>query len=539
MSTKADVDEFYTKYPLEVHDFPARFKKISEIASGSLLDAGCGTGTLSKYYKGEYLGVDLSEVAIQKACENRRKDANFQVADITKLLDLRNEIFDTIVLGEMLEHVREDDNIFHNLEKHSRIGTKWIITVPNANRVPDPDHVREFTIPVLREKLSKFGTVRFYNWEGAFARIMCSVEVGVFKEPKIGLAMMVWNEERGIERAVLSALELVDEIHISVDTKTTDNTRALARLYADVYKEHKFKDDFSKARNSTHAGMKSEWIFFIDGHEYVQPHPDVREKLSKEKDGYMIKVIMESGGSFFYPRLYRNGIQFKNRIHNLIQTKNVELLPELTIIHDRDNGLAPSQREARAKQRSRMMPWIFTWNLLKNPSDLRSRYYLARYYQDAKKWHVAMRHYTIYLEKTSNPTEAYQAAYQAHMCALATENYAKALEFLDFCELAAPMRWETYKRKGMIYIEKQNWPQAIINLEASLKESPQIGFDSPEPKQEAHTRERLGFAYYQVGDFLQAKKHWQDALEHKPPKGIVALLEKRISFINALRPAQK
>jgi tetratricopeptide (TPR) repeat protein len=261
----------------------------------------------------------------------------------------------------------------------------------------------------------------------------------------------------------------------------------------------------------------------------------LREALGDKHDGYMIKITMEAKNHFFYPRLYKNGIQFKNKIHNLVQTKDVGFLPQLEIFHDRDGGLAPSQREARAKQRSRMMPWIFTWNIIKDPSDLRSRYYLARYYQDAKKWDVALRHYRIYLEKTTNPTESYQAAYQAHICALALEDYKRALEFLDFCELAAPLRWETYKRKGMIYLEKKNWSQALINLEAALKESPQIGFDSPEPKIDAHTMERIGFVYFQLKDLKSAKDTFEKALKLSPPAHMEQLLKKRIDFIDRLK----
>lgn len=532
MSSKEVADAFYTQYPLEIHDYPQRFEKIASLCSGKVLDIACGTGTLSKYWAGSYLGIDISEVAIKSARENRRKDAKFDVADITKSIAIISETYDTIVLGEFLEHVKDDTEIFKNLEGWSKIGTKWIISVPNGDRIPDPDHVRMFTVPELRKKLSIFGRVKFYNWHGAQGRIMCSVEVGKFNEPYIGLALMAWNEEKGLERAILSCLDLVDEIVISIDTKTTDKSREIAKRYADTYKEHKWKNDFSGARNWTHTGMKSQWILFLDGHEYISEYPDIYGKLSPDQDGYMIKVVMENGGHFFYPRIYKNGIQFKNRIHNLIQTEKVQRIPNFTIIHDRIHGLAPEQREARNKQRARMMPWIFTWNLIKNPNDTRSRYYLARYYQDAKKWNVAIRHYVLYLEKSTNEIEAFQASYQAHICALAMNNEKRALEFLEHCDRLVPMRWETMKRRGLIYIAGQKWPQAIINLAGALNEMPDVPFDSPEPKNDGETLERLGFAFFQIGMHKEAKEAWERALKLNPPKSIVLLLNQRIQFLN-------
>lgn len=535
MSTKEVSDAFYTKYPLEQHDYPARFKKIASLCTGHVLDLGCGTGTLTKYYAGKYTGFDISPVACALARKNRRKDATFIEKDITTPLNDVIPVPDTIVIAETLEHIKDDKTLFGNLEAWSRIGTKWVISVPNGDRVPDPDHVRTFTIPELRKKLSLYGRVRFYNWEGAIDRIICSVDVGSFEEPLVGLSMIVWNEAVGLERAILSCIDFVDEIFISVDSKTTDSTNEIARRYADEHRHHTWHNDFSRARNEAQLGMKSKWIFFVDGHEFVKSYPVLKDKLDDKHDGFMVRVEMENGGHFFYPRLYRNGIEFKNRVHNLIQTKNVELMPDLVIVHDRITGLAPEQRANRLKQRSRMMPWIFTLNLLKNPNDLRSRYYLARYYQDRKKWTAALRHYRLYLEKTENNTEGYQAAYQAHICALALESYKRALEFLDACDKMAPLRWETYKRRGMIYLEMQNWSQAIINLGAALNESPQKGFDSPEAKLDWHTYERLGFAYFQVYQFKLAEQAWQNALEKDPPEQMKELIKKRLQFIGRIK----
>ena len=70
-------DDFFNNYPVNVHDNPDRFRAVAQLLSGKVLDVACGTGTLSDYYAGGYVGVDISDVAIAKAREIRRKNANF------------------------------------------------------------------------------------------------------------------------------------------------------------------------------------------------------------------------------------------------------------------------------------------------------------------------------------------------------------------------------------------------------------------------------------------------------------------------------
>jgi SAM-dependent methyltransferase len=81
--------------------------------TGSLLDAGCGTGEhtiLAARYSARALGIDVSpraiEIARRKAAESG-VDASFQVLDALRLVTL-GEAFDTIV-DSGLFHVFDDD----------------------------------------------------------------------------------------------------------------------------------------------------------------------------------------------------------------------------------------------------------------------------------------------------------------------------------------------------------------------------------------------------------------------------------------------
>jgi SAM-dependent methyltransferase len=90
------------------------FARLAEAGAltGSLLDAGCGTGEhtiLAARYNARALGIDVSpravEIARHKAAE-RGVDVSFQVLDALRLVAL-GETFDTIVDSGLL-HVFDD-----------------------------------------------------------------------------------------------------------------------------------------------------------------------------------------------------------------------------------------------------------------------------------------------------------------------------------------------------------------------------------------------------------------------------------------------
>src|SRR3972149_3998777 len=139
-------DDFFSKYPVNVHDSPDRFKAVSALLSGDVLDVACGTGTLADYYSGKYTGVDISDVAITKA-------------KITE-----SASFDSVYLGEFLEHIENDDVVFKNVLTILRPQGRIVVTVPNVNRVPDERHCRIFTVPQIRRGYGKYGKINFHNW---------------------------------------------------------------------------------------------------------------------------------------------------------------------------------------------------------------------------------------------------------------------------------------------------------------------------------------------------------------------------------------
>ena len=239
MKDKKYYDEFFKAHSVQVHNNSDRHLKIAELCQGNVLDLACGTGSLADYWRGLYTGIDISDIAIYKAREIRRKTALFMVADLLENNFVSSQKFSTVVMSEFLEHIDNDETIFENIKTILAPNGKIICSVPNGPRVPDESHCRVFTVPQIRRDYSKYGKISFHNWTGFAKRIIFTIEPDSIDENLLSLVMCVKDEEKGIENAILSTISLVDRIVISVDSATTDKTREIAELYADELKTHK------------------------------------------------------------------------------------------------------------------------------------------------------------------------------------------------------------------------------------------------------------------------------------------------------------
>lgn len=99
-----------------------------------ILDVGCGNGNISLALGSlgyNILGVDIDPVSIEKANEiNQFSNVRFQVYDANQF-NLTDQ-FDAIVCSEVLEHLKNPEDLVKTLHSILKPGGVFIATVPNG-----------------------------------------------------------------------------------------------------------------------------------------------------------------------------------------------------------------------------------------------------------------------------------------------------------------------------------------------------------------------------------------------------------------------
>jgi SAM-dependent methyltransferase len=527
-------DKFYNDNSVIVHNNPDRFGSVSSLLFGRVLDVACGTGDLSDYFLGYYVGVDFSGIAISRAREIKRKNATFKIADFAKDAFISDQKFDCAYLGEFLEHIEDDKIVFENLKDLLISGGRVVVTVPNGERVPDESHCRVFTVPQIRKEYSKYGKVTFHNWSGFKSRILFTIDLGVEPQNNLCLVMTVKDEEVGIENAIISALPYVDRVVVSVDTKSKDKTALIAECYADELKFHEWKDDFSKARNEAHENVKSKFILFLDGHEYIESVGNFRDLLFLPIDGILVTIKMENCTSFMYPRIYKNGLQFENAVHNALDCKIIKYCPDFVIVHDRPNLQSKDSARAREVQRDQMIPQIMADTLAKNPTDQRALFNLANWYMTKSDYKMAAKTYKKCLKFTPSPDEKYFVQAQLGIAHQMQDHQIRAHWYFIGLELIIPNRWETKRLLGGIKIQAGHYESALEFLVYAIDPNKQRYLYQLFGHDLAEIWDLIACCFFETNQFARAIIAWTEASSHTQDKNRKNFIATKIQLCTLL-----
>ncbi len=514
-------DEFFKKYGPRVHDDPIRFAELAALCQGTVGDFGCGTGALADFYKGKYLGYDISTVAIEAAKSIRREGAEFESGDLCDPQFQIHSHFDTIVLTEFLEHVEDDAAVFAKIKELLKPDGRIIISVPNGDRVPDESHVRTFTVPELRKRFSKLGKVKFHNFEGFEKRILMTIDLGQENENLISLVMLVKNEELGLETAILSCIGFVDNIVISVDDSSDDKTLEIAKRYADVVKSYKWENSFCKARNFAQEGVPTKWVLALDGHELVESYPDLEKHLSENVEGIKIRVLLENGFKFHFPRIIRSFVKWESDVHNFPAAKSYDHYNEFVIRHDRESRQSAKSREARNKQRSKMVIEIMMREREKDKTAIRPLFYLAQQYFVEKEFNKSIKFYSEYLKYSEHKGERWLVYYNIASARIFLNQNLRALWAMDGADKEIPGRWEIERLRGSIWAIIGNHKKALEHFIESFSEQEGNFTYCPVQRDDAGTWDLVGRSLYSLGKISEAKIAWNRSMEiekEKPDK---------------------
>lgn len=532
--SKKIYNEFFKKYGPDVHFDPVRFAEIAKLCKGRVLDIGCGTGTLADFYKGEYEGFDISDIAIKMAKKIRRKGAFFFVNDALTQVKVPIKKYDTIVMAEFLEHIKDDKVLFENIKKWSKPNTRLIISVPNGNRIPDETHEREFTVPLLRKKFFLRGEVKFYNWAGFDKRILMTVDVGQENKNLLSLVMIVKNEGKGLEKAILSCINFVDSIIISVDDKSTDNTLEIAKRYADNYYIYKFQNSFAKARNFAQREIKSKWVLALDGHEFVESTGDLKEMLKREEDGLFVEIKLENGFTFFFPRIIKSSLKWERAVHNYPLFKSTKEFKDFVIIHDRIGLQSKKASAERDKQREKMVLEIMGAEIKKDKTQSRPYFYIAQHYHFQQKFKTAIKYYKKYLKYSKWKAERWLVCYNIASAYNLLNKRFWALWYLWKANEEIPNRWEISKTLGVTYALIGWHTKAVEYLVDSFKQNTGLFTFNPERRDDAQTWDFLGMCFYQMKQYRRAKVAWKRAIELEKNITNRKIFEQRLEILKRM-----
>lgn len=154
------------------------------------------------------------------------------------------------------------------------------------------------------------------------------------KKSGISACIITFNEEKVIERCLKSVNEIADEIVI-VDSYSTDQTKEIALKYNVRFYEHKWNNNYSKARNIALEYANYQWIIFLDADEvlinpyYLKRH--LKKNISSSIGGFLIErrdifIDRETNKTEYTPigivRIFRNlpCIKFNNSIHEEVHS---------------------------------------------------------------------------------------------------------------------------------------------------------------------------------------------------------------------------
>jgi glycosyltransferase involved in cell wall biosynthesis len=285
--------------------------------------------------------------------------------------------------------------------------------------------------------------------------------------------MIVKNEALTLERAVKSFEGVATEVVIGVDSSCTDETPQIAERLADVCFTFEWEDDFAKARNQAIEKCSGDWIFILDGHEYLRE--DCKQHVIALRDRCKPEIKVLAFNLYINPdpfgvpqlflmqtRMFRNGygIHYEKPAHNVLvgfdnETEMAGVL-DVVIIHQ----MPPEREKWRIAQRKRMNIGRLREALEKNPNDARSWFYLANTYIDLGMNDEAEKCYLKYLPLSSFGEEKFQALLQLGLIARNKEDWdtaeQRALEALK-------VQWnraEAYVLLGEVAYARQDWAEA-------------------------------------------------------------------------------
>ncbi|MCX6763331.1 MAG: glycosyltransferase family 2 protein [Candidatus Moranbacteria bacterium] len=349
--------------------------------------------------------------------------------------------------------------------------------------------------------------------------------------PSLALVMIAKNEEQGLENAVLSVRGIVSEIVIAVDDSSTDKTLELAGRLADTVKTYTWSDDFAAARNKAHEGVKSDYILFLDGHEYLKNGETIKKHLKEGGDSFLCSVELDNKSVIRNPRIYKNGVQFAGRVHELQVNIHPKFAIDVVIKHDRINSQSREAALLRDQQRDDQLPRIMGEELRRNPKNIRAAFHLALHFQTRSQWREALKMQKIFFKYSKVRSERWYMYFNQTFCYLAMGKNFRAWLSAGKADRETPGRWEIAKLRGLMCYNGKNYEKALDYLVASFGVNTGDVSYKPWSREIDGTWNLIGESFFRLGKYFEAGEAFRQASTLTKDEKFKDLLSRRSALM--------
>ncbi|MBU7008484.1 TPR domain-containing glycosyltransferase [Phosphitispora fastidiosa] len=283
------------------------------------------------------------------------------------------------------------------------------------------------------------------------------------KSQTVSVCLVIENEEKHLERCLMSVKNVADEI-IVADIGSTDSSLEIAGQYTDKVFEIRWQEDFSRVRNFALNKATSDWILILDGDEELDQQciTALKEKVSEgDSEGYLIKVLnyYQSGNRVEVSpdvvfRLFRNdkayrftGVIQEQICGNIIKANpqaKISIAEDICIVH-----YGYLAEEIIAKNKAARNTRLLENAVQKNPDDLLNRFHLGLEYFQAGQISRALGEFLYVLDKVN-----LQAIYAPKLMRHVAQCYYLLGDFEDCLNFIENIWMEHFHDQGDLYYLK-------------------------------------------------------------------------------------
>lgn len=104
---------------------------LKQIPSGSkVIDIGCGNSLLPVALKNKNVNIEVADISSVVLDGYRKHDINNVQIDLEKIESTElKDMYDYIIMSEVLEHITNPEDVIDNLKSHTK---NFVLTIPNS-----------------------------------------------------------------------------------------------------------------------------------------------------------------------------------------------------------------------------------------------------------------------------------------------------------------------------------------------------------------------------------------------------------------------